>query len=92
MKKKVEKRGDFDRPFAAGFLFAGLLLVMSVLSKFVFIFDGFVGIYLDLFQNLGYDLNLFGIIAGTIYAFVTGFLIVYLYNLIFSKIHSFGKK
>jgi uncharacterized membrane protein YraQ (UPF0718 family) len=38
---------------------------------------------MDLFSEFGYDLNFFGILVGIICAFVTGFIINYLYNIIF---------
>jgi hypothetical protein len=85
MKKTVVRSFNFkifEKPIASGILFSGVLLIMSLFSKFFRVFDGFVGIFLNMFSEFGYDLNLFGIFTGVICAFLTAFCLSYLYLLL----------
>ena len=83
MKKEVVRFPYVRDSMAAGTFFAGSVLIFTLTSKFFSVFDGFVGLFMDLFSEFGYDLNFFGILVGIIAAFVMGFFFNYLYNLIF---------
>jgi hypothetical protein len=86
MKKVVVSFSHVRSSMAGGILLAGLVLIFSLTSKFLSIFDGIVGIFMNLFSEFGYDLNFFGILIGIICGFIFGFIINYLYNLVFWNI------
>ncbi len=83
MKSMVVGFQHVRSSLAGGILFASLILIFSLTSKFLGIFNGFVQIFMDLFSEFGYDLNFFGILIGVICAFAAGFIINYLYNVFF---------
>ena len=86
IKNTGAKKPWIKKGLTGGLLFAIILLVLSLLSKYLLIFNGFTNFFMDLFSEFGYDLNLFGLILGTIYAFITGYILFCLYTWIFEKL------
>ena len=80
---KIKKEASTMNGLSKGITFAILIFVVSFLSKWFGIFTGFTQIFAVLFGEFGYDLNLFGILLGTIYAFVTGFVVGRLHAFIY---------
>jgi hypothetical protein len=81
LKKDHTKAG-----ITGGILFAIVLLVLSMLSKYLSLFDGFTNFFLDLFSEFGYDLHWWGLILGVIYSFITGYVLSCLYVWIRGKL------
>jgi hypothetical protein len=89
-KKRVIKENlilDSQRiGFAGAILFSIITLLVSLIKKFTQSLGGTANILLDIFGNLGYDLTILGILFGIIDSFILGFILFYLFAIIYNKL------
>ncbi len=79
--KRNEKLSFSEQALLVGLFLADILLLLSLLHVFFGWVEGFINLFLILFQEFGYALNFLGILIGIICAFIFGFVFTYWYLL-----------
>ncbi len=90
-KKKVQKTkaGKLDAGklgLASGFLCAAYVFLMTLLATWIGYGQHWVLSIQDVYGFLGYSMSFVGAILGAIYAFIDGFVFVWLLALIYNKL------
>jgi hypothetical protein len=91
IKKKIEIKSQesfnrFRKEMAFGIIFGFLVFFFTLFDKLIYNIPQIVGIFLDLYGKCGYDLTYLGSVLGLAYGFITGYLLMAVYNWLYRRV------
>ena len=88
MKEGVNhgRSDELNFGIAGGFISAIIMFLLNLGYQIGGLFPETLSFAQDIYGFFGYDLTWFGLILGTIYAFIDGFIIFWVFALIYNKL------
>jgi len=84
--KKYQKLDSLNFGFSGGIVFGACILILTFLGITTTLFPQTLSLIADMYGWIGYDITPFGIVLGTIYGFIGGFVCFWLIALIYNKL------